>query len=114
MLLSILLIAASSLCYTRIYEQWVLATLETYRLFGSSNHDTPTRNFSLNDGFDDRLSLDQLLKACKEHRYTSEIISLDPLVIYINNFTSKQEAEQLINIGYRLLHTVSQHKLTDF
>ncbi|KAJ4372464.1 hypothetical protein N0V83_004238 [Neocucurbitaria cava] len=33
------------------------------------------------------------------HQYTSEIISLDPLVIYINNFTSSQEAEEFINLG---------------
>lgn len=41
----------------------------------------------------------QLLEACYKHQYTSEIISLDPLVIYINNFTSLQEAEELIKLG---------------
>ncbi|KAL6711949.1 hypothetical protein ACN47E_002992 [Coniothyrium glycines] len=46
-----------------------------------------------------KLDLHQVLKACETHQYTSEIISLDPLVIYINNFTSAQEAEELINIG---------------
>ncbi|KAF2281291.1 uncharacterized protein EI97DRAFT_463647 [Westerdykella ornata] len=40
-----------------------------------------------------------LLEACYTHTYTTEIVSLDPLVIYINNFTSAAEAEELINIG---------------
>ncbi|KAI4673213.1 uncharacterized protein J4E88_008825 [Alternaria novae-zelandiae] len=40
-----------------------------------------------------------LLIACADHQYTTEIISLDPLVIYINNFTSAREAEGLITLG---------------
>jgi prolyl 4-hydroxylase len=40
-----------------------------------------------------------LLSACKKHTYTTEIISLSPLVIYINNFTSAAEAESLIALG---------------
>jgi prolyl 4-hydroxylase len=46
-----------------------------------------------------QLTPEALVEACKAHQYTSEIISLDPLVIYINNFTSAPEAEELINIG---------------
>ena len=42
---------------------------------------------------------DWSLASCEAHKYTSEIISLDPLVIYINNFTSFQEAEGLIKAG---------------
>ncbi|KAJ4296217.1 hypothetical protein N0V90_006262 [Kalmusia sp. IMI 367209] len=34
-----------------------------------------------------------LLEDCRTHSYTTEIISLDPLMIYINNFTSPTEAE---------------------
>jgi prolyl 4-hydroxylase len=45
------------------------------------------------------LSPEDLLRACSTHQCTSQIISLDPLVIYINNFTSILEAEELINIG---------------
>ncbi|KAI4661544.1 uncharacterized protein J4E78_004333 [Alternaria triticimaculans] len=45
------------------------------------------------------LSLKSLVKACADHQYTTEIISLDPLLIYINNFTSAREAEQLISLG---------------
>ncbi|KAF1959378.1 hypothetical protein CC80DRAFT_467903 [Byssothecium circinans] len=40
-----------------------------------------------------------LLAACYNHTYTTEIISLDPLMIYINNFTSAAEAQALINLG---------------
>lgn len=40
-----------------------------------------------------------LLESCKTHSYTTEIVSLDPLVIYINNFTSPAEAEALIKLG---------------
>jgi len=43
-----------------------------------------------------------LLSECKRHSYTTEIISLNPLVIYINNFTSAAEAEALIKLGYTL------------
>ena len=42
---------------------------------------------------------DELPLTCESHKYTSEIVSLDPLVIYINNFTSYEEAEQLIKVG---------------
>jgi prolyl 4-hydroxylase len=48
---------------------------------------------------DGPLSPKNLLKACGNHQYTTEIISLDPLLIYINNFTSTQEAEELIELG---------------
>jgi len=37
---------------------------------------------------------------CEEGSYTTEIISIDPLVIYINNFTSEREIEELITVGY--------------
>ncbi|KAI4907451.1 hypothetical protein J4E90_009480 [Alternaria incomplexa] len=47
----------------------------------------------------ERQSLDSLVKACTKHQYTTEIISLDPLLIYINNFTSAREAEELIHLG---------------
>jgi prolyl 4-hydroxylase len=40
-----------------------------------------------------------LLEACKTHTYATEIISLDPLLIYITNFTSPAEAEALIELG---------------
>lgn len=49
---------------------------------------------------DGTLSPRDLLKACEGHQYTTEIISLDPLLIYINNFTSAQEAEELIKLGW--------------
>ncbi|ORY19441.1 hypothetical protein BCR34DRAFT_527723 [Clohesyomyces aquaticus] len=37
--------------------------------------------------------------SCEAHKYTTEIVSIDPLVIYINNFTTFQEAEDLIKAG---------------
>ena len=40
-----------------------------------------------------------LLEACRKHSYTTQIVSLDPLMVYINNFTSTAEAEALINLG---------------
>ncbi|KAF2442115.1 hypothetical protein P171DRAFT_61539 [Karstenula rhodostoma CBS 690.94] len=40
-----------------------------------------------------------LLAACRAHTYTTQIVSLDPLLIYINNFTSAAEAEALIELG---------------
>lgn len=40
-----------------------------------------------------------LLETCRTHTYTSEIISLSPLLIYINNFTTVSEAEALITLG---------------
>jgi prolyl 4-hydroxylase len=46
-----------------------------------------------------QISPGDLVSACSTHQYTSQIISLDPLVIYINNFTSIPEAEELITIG---------------
>jgi prolyl 4-hydroxylase len=46
-----------------------------------------------------RMSPEKIVSACSTHQYTSQIISLDPLVIYINDFTSVLEAGELINIG---------------
>ncbi|KAL5427233.1 hypothetical protein PMIN04_001505 [Paraphaeosphaeria minitans] len=52
---------------------------------------------------DSNTSLDpsspSLLPACRAHTYTTQIVSLDPLMIYINNFTSSAEAEALIKLG---------------
>jgi prolyl 4-hydroxylase len=45
------------------------------------------------------LTEEEILAACPSHTYTTQIISLDPLVIYINNFTSLHEASSLIDIG---------------
>lgn len=40
-----------------------------------------------------------LLAACRTHTYTTQIVSLNPLMIYIHNFTSSAEAEALIELG---------------
>jgi len=37
---------------------------------------------------------------CKPHAYTTEIVSLDPLLIYINDFLSSEEANLLVALGY--------------
>ncbi|KAF2261852.1 hypothetical protein CC78DRAFT_583218 [Lojkania enalia] len=42
---------------------------------------------------------DTAFSSCESHKYTTEIVSLDPLVIYINNFTTHQEADELIAAG---------------
>lgn len=39
---------------------------------------------------------------CEPHQYTTEIVSIDPLLIYINNFVSDKEAVGLIATGYVL------------
>lgn len=44
-------------------------------------------------------SYSALLEACYRHSYTTQVVSLDPLMIYINNFTSVAEAEALIALG---------------
>ncbi|KAH8678823.1 hypothetical protein BGZ60DRAFT_251906 [Tricladium varicosporioides] len=36
---------------------------------------------------------------CEDGRYTTEVVSTDPLVIYINNFVSTKEAKAIINVG---------------
>jgi hypothetical protein len=40
---------------------------------------------------------------CEEQKYMTEIVSLDPLVIYINDFVSQSEASKLISLGFILL-----------
>lgn len=40
---------------------------------------------------------------CEPHQYTTEIVSIDPLLIYINNFVSAEEADLLIAEGYLFL-----------
>jgi prolyl 4-hydroxylase len=53
-----------------------------------NDHDTPINPSS-----------PSLLDACRTHSYTTQIVSLDPLMLYINNFTSAAEAEALIQLG---------------
>jgi hypothetical protein len=36
---------------------------------------------------------------CNSHKYSTEIISIDPLVIYIRNFTYKEEIDGLLEAG---------------
>jgi prolyl 4-hydroxylase len=40
---------------------------------------------------------------CKTGQYTTEIVSVDPLLIYINNFVDKSEIEGLIAEGFVFL-----------
>ena len=35
-----------------------------------------------------------------EHNYSVEILSIDPLVIYLNNFVSDSEIQHLLDLGY--------------
>ena len=63
----------------------------------------PISAWETNSYPEEPLSGENLLKACADHQYTTEIISLDPLLIYINNFTSAREAEELIKLGYAYL-----------
>src|SRR6266511_4133610 len=37
---------------------------------------------------------------CSSQKYTTEILSLDPLVVYIRDFVSKEEIEELLELGY--------------
>lgn len=37
---------------------------------------------------------------CLNHQYSVEIISQDPLVIYVNNFLSEEEIKWLLDKGY--------------
>lgn len=46
--------------------------------------------------------------SCNPHQYTAEIVSTEPLVIYINNFTSPTENIALVEAGY---HPISLHHL---
>ena len=40
---------------------------------------------------------------CQAHQYTTELVSIDPLVIYIHNFVSEPESKALIHTGEALL-----------
>lgn len=81
-------------------QQWLLPALQPYIPPQLQAFLPITKDVSSATNGNIDLLPEDLLKICDKHQYTSEIISLDPLVIYINNFTSTQEAEELINIGY--------------
>jgi hypothetical protein len=55
------------------------------------------RNTGLGDLLSFRRRPDDI---CEVGSYTTEIVSTDPLVIYINNFVSEKEAEALVTAGY--------------
>ncbi|KAH8798663.1 hypothetical protein F5884DRAFT_687290, partial [Xylogone sp. PMI_703] len=57
------------------------------------------RNYILSP---DRLALqisNTLTSTCPDHSYTTQLLSLDPLVIYVNNFISDEESKYLVDIG---------------
>ncbi|SPO01208.1 uncharacterized protein DNG_03955 [Cephalotrichum gorgonifer] len=41
--------------------------------------------------------------SCAPHNYTTELVSLEPLVIYIHNFVSPEESELIVKAGRDLL-----------
>ena len=43
------------------------------------------------------------VSSCEEQKYMTEIVSLDPLVIYINDFVFQSEASKLISLGFIFL-----------
>lgn len=43
---------------------------------------------------------------CTERGYTTEVISVDPLMVYINGFVTGEEAKGLIDIGFVLFHPI--------
>jgi prolyl 4-hydroxylase len=47
------------------------------------------------------------LFVCEQHQYTTEIVSIDPLLIYINNFVSDKEAQLLVATGFVSLPSAS-------
>ncbi|KAE8373709.1 hypothetical protein BDV26DRAFT_284900 [Aspergillus bertholletiae] len=53
---------------------------------------------------------------CPDHRYSVEIISHDPLMIYVNNFLSEKEINWLLNEGesrYQRMLTYQGNSLSD-
>jgi hypothetical protein len=104
----------ANVLWSRHVQQWLVPALRPY--FPAQFQDVGLLNSETNNLTDSNglLSPEQLLKKCDSHRYTTEIISLDPLVIYINNFTSTQEAEDLIELGYGLfLNCFRLYQFTD-
>ena len=96
-------------------ELWALATLLALPLvltaltallsrgtlqFLPAHLQTYLTKASFPDPANETAAIEPVHPSCESHKYTSEIVSLDPLVIYINNFTSFQEAEDLIKLGY--------------
>jgi len=39
------------------------------------------------------------LNSCNLYNYTTEIVSIDPLLIYINNFVSPRETDELMHLA---------------
>jgi hypothetical protein len=39
------------------------------------------------------------IESCRSATYTTELLSLDPLILYINNFLTEQEIEELLALG---------------
>jgi hypothetical protein len=37
--------------------------------------------------------------ACETHQYKTQIVSLEPLVVYVENFVGQNEAQELLRIG---------------
>ncbi|EOA88942.1 uncharacterized protein SETTUDRAFT_38254 [Exserohilum turcica Et28A] len=83
-------------------REWFSTTLTPYlpphlrtQLLSTLKPDSTTTKATSSPASDPQ----DLLQACQTHQYSTEILSLDPLLIYITNFTSVLEAEQLITLG---------------
>jgi prolyl 4-hydroxylase len=80
-------------------QQWLPQALQTYLPPRFQAYVETTSKVTVSPTANEQRNATQLLEACKTHQYTSEIVSLNPLLIYINNFTSAHEAEELITTG---------------
>ncbi|PSN69657.1 hypothetical protein BS50DRAFT_661555 [Corynespora cassiicola Philippines] len=69
-------------------QQWLPPQLQSYFRPATAEH--------THESTSTVETLDSIIEACKTHKYTTEIISLSPLVIYINNFLSPAETDALI------------------
>jgi hypothetical protein len=99
---SLLLIHAlivTTVIFSGDLQQWLVPAIRPYFPALQSYLPPVVQDIKSTSDTKKQLKPEDLLKACSTHQYTTEIISTDPMLIYINNFTSAQEAEELINLG---------------
>jgi prolyl 4-hydroxylase len=83
---------ASTIVFYADLQQWLVPSLRLYLPTQMQSFPPLTTLASDTTTYtDQKLSPADLLKACEKHQYTTEIISLDPLLIYINNFNQPKK-----------------------
>lgn len=85
---------------------YMILYLPISRMFNGSPEELTTSDFNvLNNSL---IATDEPL-FCPSHGYITHILSLEPLIVYIEDFLSANETEHLLKIRFVYISTISKN-----